>query len=213
MSNVVAIFGAGGFAREVASIVKKQSKFNRDLQEIIFVDKDFVGELNGVRVVREDHFLSSVCAFKYIVAIADPKLRKCVFDRIDLSRGQPLDIISQRAEILEKVDYKSGLIACGNVTVGVNTSLGRGCHINVNTYVGHDCKIGDFVTFGPSSVCAGNVYIEDGVYIGAGALIRQGKPTEPIVIGKGSIIGMGSVVTCSVDSNDTVLGNPARSSN
>lgn len=210
MNNVIAIFGAGGFGREVASILKRQSKINLNLDEIIFVDHESDKEINGIKVINEEKFFSLGCTFKYIVAIADPKIRKCVFERLKYTDGEPLDIVSHRAEILEEVNYKPGLVMCGNVTVGVNTTIGHGCHINVNTYVGHDCNIGDFVTFGPNAVCAGNVCIEEGVYVGAGALIRQGKPNEPIVIGKFSIIGMGSVVTSSVAANKTVVGNPSR---
>ena len=40
MNNVIAIFGAGGFGREVASILKRQSKINLNLDEIIFVDHE-----------------------------------------------------------------------------------------------------------------------------------------------------------------------------
>jgi acetyltransferase-like isoleucine patch superfamily enzyme len=59
-------------------------------------------------------------------------------------------------------------------------------------------------------MCAGNVVIHDHAYIGGGALIRQGKPGEPLVIGAGAVIGMGAVVTKNVPPGVTVVGNPAR---
>ena len=39
--------------------------------------------------------------------------------------------------------------------------------------------IGDFVTFAPGVKCNGNIHIEDHVYIGAGAVIKQGTPAQP----------------------------------
>ena len=70
--------------------------------------------------------------------------------------------------------------------------------------------VGDFVTFAPRVCCNGNVVIEDGAYIGTGALLKQGSPDKPDVIGKGAVVGMGSVVTNDVPPGVTVVGNPAR---
>ena len=78
------------------------------------------------------------------------------------------------------------------------------------SYVEHDCVIGDFVTFAPGVQCNGNVTIEDHVYVGAGAMIKQGKPGKPLVVGRGAVVGMGAVVTRDVPAGATVVGNPAR---
>ncbi|MNE26870.1 2,3,4,5-tetrahydropyridine-2,6-dicarboxylate N-acetyltransferase [compost metagenome] len=66
------------------------------------------------------------------------------------------------------------------------------------------------MTFAPAVKCNGNIHIEDHAYIGAGAVIKQGTPDKPLVIGKGAIVGMGAVVTKSVPAGVTVVGNPAR---
>jgi acetyltransferase-like isoleucine patch superfamily enzyme len=52
--------------------------------------------------------------------------------------------------------------------------------------------------------------IEDHAYIGSGAVIKQGRPGEPLVIGRGSVVGMGAVVTKSILPGVTVIGNPAQ---
>jgi acetyltransferase-like isoleucine patch superfamily enzyme len=76
--------------------------------------------------------------------------------------------------------------------------------------VEHDCTIGDFVTFAPGVQCNGNVIVHDFAYVGAGAVIKQGRPSVPLTIGRGATIGMGAVVTRSVAPGETVVGNPAR---
>jgi len=78
------------------------------------------------------------------------------------------------------------------------------------SYVEHDCVIGDYVTFAPGVMCNGNVVIEDHVFVGAGAMLRQGGSSVPLVIGCGATVGMGAVVTRSIAAGSTVAGNPAR---
>ena len=46
--------------------------------------------------------------------------------------------------------------------------------------------------------------------IGAGAIIKQGKPGKPTVIGQAAVVGMGAVVTKSISPGTTVVGNPAQ---
>ena len=49
------------------------------------------------------------------------------------------------------------------------------------------------------------VYIEDGVFIGAGSIILKG-----VRIGKNSIVGAGSVVAKSIPEGEIWAGNPAK---
>ena len=50
------------------------------------------------------------------------------------------------------------------------------------------------------------VVIEDGTWVGAGALVLPG-----VVIGQGSVVSAGAVVTENVAPNTLVAGNPAKS--
>lgn len=96
------------------------------------------------------------------------------------------------------------------VTLTSNIKIGRSFHANLYSYVAHDCEIGDFVTFAPGVKCNGNVVIGSKVYIGAGAIIKNGKPGNPLVIGDNALIGMGAVVAKSVPSGTMVVANPSK---
>jgi acetyltransferase-like isoleucine patch superfamily enzyme len=100
--------------------------------------------------------------------------------------------------VMDDVVIGEGALLSPFVTLTSNIRIGRFFHANLYSYVEHDCVIGDFVTFAPGVKCNGNIVIEDHAYIGAGAVIKQGKPSQPLVIGRGAVVGMGAVVTKNV---------------
>jgi len=111
---------------------------------------------------------------------------------------------------LDEVQLGVGAVLCHFVTLTSNIRIGQHFHANIYSYVEHDCVVGDFVTFAPGVMCNGNVHIEDHAYIGTGAVIKQGLPGAPLVIGRGAVVGMGAIVTKSVPAGWVVIGNPAR---
>jgi acetyltransferase-like isoleucine patch superfamily enzyme len=111
---------------------------------------------------------------------------------------------------MDNVEISNGAIICPFVTLTSNIRIGQNFHANLYSYVAHDCIVGNNVTFAPSVKCNGNVIIEDNVFIGTGAIIKQGKKDNPIVIGTNSIISSGSFVTKNVSESTTVFGNPAK---
>ncbi len=128
-----------------------------------------------------------------------------------IERGaSPFSITALNSISLDHNEIGEGAILCPYTTLTANAKIGKYFHANIYSYVAHDCIIGDYVTFAPDVHCNGNVIIEDHAYIGTGAIIKQGLPDKPLVIGKGAIVGMGAVVTKSVPAYQTVVGNPAR---
>jgi galactoside O-acetyltransferase len=112
-----------------------------------------------------------------------------------------------------------------HVSLGKNTTVGDHCYLNYNTTLLDDwtITIGDHVLIAPNVIVstathplpaelrsdgetlAGPVAIEDGVWIGAGAIVLPG-----VTIGKGSVIGAGSIVTKDVPPNTLALGVPCK---
>ena len=99
------------------------------------------------------------------------------------------------------------------VVIGSRTTIKSGVQIWDGVTIGNDVFVGPNVTFTndkyPVSKNSNFVLlktkIEDGVSIGANSTILPG-----ITLGKGSVIGAGSVVTKDVPPGITVLGNPAQ---
>jgi UDP-N-acetylglucosamine acyltransferase len=84
------------------------------------------------------------------------------------------------------------------------TSIGSDGYYMDKTHIAHDCAVGDQVTMAPGTVLAGHVTIEDHATLGINVSLHQ-----RVVIGRGAMIGMGSVVTKSVPPLATAFGNPA----
>lgn len=210
MTRQIGIFGAAGFGREVAEILQRQLAAQGRTARMVFVERSAGDSVNGLAVVSEAAFLADPAPRDFVVAIADGAIRKRLFEAALASGAQAFDVRATSAELSPSAQMGAGYVLCGHSSVSVNAVVGRGFHLNVSCYLAHDCRVGDFVTFGPNVVCAGNVVIEDGAYIGGGALIRQGRPGAPVVIGAGAVVGMGAVVLSSVAAGATVVGNPAK---
>ena len=140
------------------------------------------------------------------IAIANSMLREILVDRCQADGVGFFQVQAPNVVVMDNVVIGEGAILSPFVTLTSNIKIGRHFHANLYSYVEHDCVIGDFVTFAPGAKCNGNVVIEDHAYIGAGAVIKQGLPRAPLVIGRGAVVGMGAVVTKSVPAGTTVVG-------
>ena len=210
--NQFAIFGASGCGRGVMPLARHQLlAANQKNYKLSFVDDNPTQQsLNGHEVLKLDDWAAQPNAGRWInVAIANPKVRAQVVSRCESLGIEFFQVRAANVVQLDDVQIGEGAILCPFVTLTSNIQIGRHFHANLYSYVEHDCVIGDFVTFAPGVHCNGNVVIEDGAYIGAGAVIKQGLPGKPLVIGAGAVVGMGAVVTKSVPSGLTVVGNPA----
>jgi sugar O-acyltransferase (sialic acid O-acetyltransferase NeuD family) len=208
----VAIFGASGFGREVMPHAREQwAKSGLD-HEIVFVDDNPPLEtMNGHKVLTYADWLKEPADSRHInVAIANSKIRQQLVERCMVDGVQFFEVRAANVVQLDDITLGEGAILCPFSMLTSNIRIGRHFHANIYSYVAHDCRIGDFVTFAPGVMCNGNVYVEDHAYIGTGAVIKQGTPQKPLVIGRGAVIGMGAVVTKSVAPGTVVIGNPAR---
>lgn len=213
--EIFGLFGSGGFAREVMAVLAEHlertrgSSAERANRELYFVDKSGQREINQIPCLSEDDFFALEGAKFFNIAIGDSRLREQVALNAE-KMATPLSILSNSAQIMDGNDIHDSAILCAHSIVTSNAKIGRYFHCNLYSYVAHDCIIGDFVTFAPKVCCNGNVVIKNHVSIGTGAIIRQGTPEKPLVVGERAVVGMGAVVTKDVPEDTTVIGNPAR---
>ena len=211
MSQLIGIYGASGFGKEVMPLVRKQyPQLNQE--NFVYVDDgDKLDKLDDYKVLNYQQFLQQSATKKCItIAIANSQVREKLNAKLVQDNIEIINVIANNALQYDNITMGKGSIICGFVHLTSNIKIGKGFHANIYSYIAHDCVIGDFVTFAPRVSCNGNVHIEDHAYIGTGAVLRQGTPDKPLIIGKGAIVGMGAVVTKDVPAGVTVVGNPAR---
>jgi sugar O-acyltransferase (sialic acid O-acetyltransferase NeuD family) len=196
------IFGAGGMGRELADIALRKG-----LDIVFAVDPAYRDgpRVQDVKVIDPSEIEPSD---RLIFALGSSAARRALAERFGAHEAAtliaPSAIVSPSAEIGEGSQI-------GDFAV-VNNSARLGRHVQLNTFaqVSHDCVLEDFVTVAPNVSCNGWVHIEEGAFIGASAVIRNGEPGKPLRIGRGATVGMGAVVVGSVPAGATVVGNPAR---
>lgn len=180
--------------------------------ELVFVveGESRAVEVNGYPVITLDEFYKLPNPKRFNVAIGDSKVRARLAEDCLNHLIEPFPIIADGVVIMDNNDMGIGCMISTQTIVTSNVKIGRFFHANCQCNIAHDCIIGDYVTFAPGVRCNGNVVIEDHAYIGAGAVIKQGSQSKPMVIGEGAVVGMGAVVTRDVPPFTTVVGNPAR---
>lgn len=208
----IVIIGAGGFGREVKTIIDtindKQS--NNVYQFIGFFDDGFEkGKMiNGFPVLGGIGDLNDFSEpLNVVVAIGDPLVKRKIIKNIKNNSKLSYPNIIHPSVLISKDDVKvgEGNIICGGTIITCNIEIKDFVILNLMCTVGHDTKINSYSSFMPSVNISGEVIIEEAVYVGTGA-----KIINQLTIGQNTVVGAGAVVAKSLPENCTAVGIPAK---
>lgn len=201
------IVGAGGFGREVLSSFKDSYLLQGKQieKEVIFLDdnpKFQNSKVMGIPVIQTKDFKSS--EYEVVIAVGDPNTRKAIVQNLP-KETKYTTLIHPNAIVLDDSEIGEGSIITAGCIITCNIKIGKHTHLNLNTTIGHDCRIGDFFTTAPGTHISGECVFGDCVYFGTNSSVRQG-----INICDNVTIGMGGVVVKDIKEKGIYIGNPIK---
>lgn len=213
MTKNVVIVGAGGFGREVASLLKRINKVEPTWKLLGFYDdnskmlpKGSINEYGQVlgttfelNQVRDD--------ISVILAVGSPKSVRSIRERLDNPLISFPNIIAPDAHILDPDNYEMGE---GNIlssfsSISCHVKMGSFNILNNRVSFGHDVEIGDFNVFMTASRISGSSQIGNGNLFGVASIVIPGMK-----IGEGVTVSPGSVIVRNTKDQNTYVGNPAK---
>lgn len=208
MAKRLLIVGAGGLGREIHSWAEDIVDFGNDWYLGGFLDED----KNALQSFDVDlPILGSPDKYQptnrdvFTCAIGDPKSRLRVSRSLRDRGAQFVDLIHPSAVIGKRVRFGTGFVACPQVCVTCDVTLGDFVLLNVSASVGHDAVLGDGCTLSGHCDVTGNAQLGEGVTMGSHSCVLPG-----VKVGDYARIGGGSVVLRKVPAYTTVLGIPAK---
>lgn len=208
MKNI-AIYGAGGFGREVACLLREINEVSPTWNFVGFFDDGLdagtqtpygkiLGNSDALDAVREP----LAVAF----AIANPNVLKTLVERIQNPHIEFPNLIAPDVHFRNRDSVKFGR---GNI---INTRSAISCDcvfgdFNLSVFdnvFGHDFLLGDFNVFFTGTRISGNVKIGNANIFGSSAVVLQN-----LKIGNGNTLAASSLLVASVGDDASYIGVPA----
>lgn len=210
MKDIV-IYGAGGFGREVACLLKRINNEVEPTWNLLgfFDDGVEAGISNEYgKVLGNINTLNSWDKpLSVVFAIGSPKIIELLFNKVDNPNIDFPNIIAPDTLFLDRENVRMGQgnVICSRCLISCNIEIGNFNTLNGYITVGHDSTIGDFNSIMPTVKISGGVTIGKRNFLGVNSVILQYK-----AIGNDTIIGASSVVLRNTKDGATYVGNPAK---
>jgi len=206
----IIIFGTGGFGREVLTTLNDCNKVSKKYKVVGFVDDDkslWGKKIENLPVLGGINWFSKKEAknVQCVVTISDCGVRQKIVNKLEKFGVKFATIIHPTVIYSKSVTIDEGTIIQAGCIFTITTRIGKHVHINIDSTIGHDCEIGDYVTINPGSHINGNNIIEIGAFVGTGTVTKQ-----DIHIGKWSVVGAGTVLINDVQNKSTYVGVPGK---
>lgn len=205
----IAIIGAGGFGREVKSLINDINAVSPTFEFLGYYDDNVAKDtmVNGFPVLGNLNDLNQYDqVIEVALGIGVPAVKAKIISRLSNPNIVYSTLIHPSAIIgIDDVVIGTGTVICAGNIITCNIKIGDYVTLNLMCTVGHDTVIENFSSFMPSVNISGEVVIRELVYVGTGA-----KIINQLEIGQSTIVGAGAVVSKSLPEFCTAVGIPAK---
>ncbi len=204
----IAIYGAGGFGRELAYLIKVMNRSENVWNLLGFFDD---GLTIGTKIANYpvlggmDQLNQYDSPLAVAIAVGKPQTIKSISEKIINPNISFPNLIAPWTFLTDRstVSLGHGNIILGG-TISIDVVLGNFNVLNGEVLLGHDVVVGDYNVFSPATKVAGSVHIGNLNSMGMCSVILQGK-----TIGDRTTIGANSVLMRNTKNDGLYLGNPA----
>lgn len=207
----IAIFGAGGFGREIACLINRINKLQPDTWNLIgFFDDDdkVLGSCNeyGKVLGGMDVLNQWDKPLDLVIAIGNPSVLELLVGKIQNHNISFPNLIDPNVEFMDKehVEMGKGNVICMRCTISTNVKFGNFNLLNVAVGVGHDASFSSYNVVMPNVNISGGVTIGDSNLFGVKSAVLQ-----YLKVGDRVKIGACSLLMRNAKSDNLYFGIPA----
>jgi sugar O-acyltransferase (sialic acid O-acetyltransferase NeuD family) len=142
---------------------------------------------------------------QFVIGIGTGSVRSAIDSKLTSAGFGSATLIHPAATLGNGARVGDGTVICAGVRATTNISLDRHVPLNINTTVGHDCTLADYVTVNPLVAVSGGVNIGSESMLGTHSAVLQ-----QLRVGARSVVGAGSCVVRDVPDDAAVKGVPAK---
>jgi sugar O-acyltransferase (sialic acid O-acetyltransferase NeuD family) len=205
----IAIYGAGGFGREIYCLIQRINAVTPTWNVIgFFDDGKEIGAANeyGKVLGGIDELNAWPTALAIIISIGSPKLVEKMVSKIENPIIDFPNIMAPDTIIMDpnNISFGKGNLICTGCLFSCNVNIGNFNTFNGFVTVGHDASFGDFNSVMPAVRISGDVNVGNRNFLGVSSVVLQ-----QIKIGNDTVIGANSTVLRRTKDGYTYVGNPA----
>ena len=210
MKDIV-IYGAGGFGREIACLLRLINEKENQWNLIGFLDDNETiwGTKNEYGTVLGDSEWLNKCDKELACAIAvgNPNAVQAIVGKINSPKVSFPNLFAPTVTFLDKdsLQIGQGNIFCSNCFISCNVKVGNFNLFNGYIPIGHDAVIGDYNVVMPACNISGGVTLGECNFLGVQSVVLQ-----YVKIGNNTRIGANSVIMRKTKDGFLYMGNPAK---